>query len=159
MFARLVPAAGQGESGPPKLLALGDPAYAPKEPEPTPPTPPDHGIAILALQSDGTAERHGIRPGDVLLEYNGTILNSAADLKIIPAGEGGMRIPIKLWRNGEVRQIEVSAGILGIRHQPDRKAADVVLAQRAAAEVVKPLTRGAALDRLPGTRREVERIA
>ncbi len=65
----------------------------------------------------------------------------------------------KLWRNGEVRTVELAAGMLGIRYDPGRTAADVVQARRAADEALQPLTRGEALAPLPGTRREIEAIA
>ncbi|QDV33461.1 CHAT domain protein [Tautonia plasticadhaerens] len=159
MFAMLVEPQGQEESGGPKLLALGDPTYPLAEPDAEPPTPPDHGIAILAVDPSANADLFGIKVGDALLAYNGVVLNSGADLKTVPAEEGATRIPVKLWRNGEVREIEVAAGELGINHDPSRPAAEVVLAQRAAGEVLKPLTRGESLARLPGTRREVELIS
>src|SRR5262249_24379475 len=57
----------------------------------------------------------------------------------------------------EERALEMAAGPLGVQLDP-RPAAPVVLAQRAAAEVLAP-TRGAPQARLPGTRREVAAIA
>jgi CHAT domain-containing protein len=48
---------------------------------------------------------------------------------------------------------------LRIQIDPKRKPAEVVVALRTAAAVMKPLTRGDVLTRLPGTRREVEAIA
>ena len=113
MFARLI-RPHPGDSGPARLLALGDPAYPEPEPETTPPKPPDHGIAILVVQPHGPADLAGMQQGDVLLEYDGTVLKSYADLKVIPAEAGPKRIPVKLWRHGEVRALEVSAGKLGI---------------------------------------------
>jgi CHAT domain-containing protein len=68
-------------------------------------------------------------------------------------------VPVKLWRDGEVRSLEIAAGRLGIQSIPDRPAAQVVLAQRSAAEVLTPGIRGESLARLPGTRREVQAIA
>ena len=159
MFARLRQPRGTGGPSPPKLLALGDPAYPPAAPESPPPTPPDQGLAILAVLPHGTADLFGLTPGDVLLEYNGIVLTSAADLKVVPAEAGAKRVPVKLWRNGEVRTVELAAGLLGIRYDPGRTAADVVQARRAADEALKPLTRGEALEPLPGTRREIEAIA
>ncbi len=66
---------------------------------------------------------------------------------------------MRLWRDGEVRTIEVGAGKLRVQIDPKRKPAEVVLAVRDAAAVMKPLTRSEFLARLPGTRREVEAIA
>src|SRR5262249_8122718 len=55
--------------GPLRLLALGDPGYSrPGKSEP-PPAPPDHGLAIIKVLPNSTAEHSGIKAGDVLLEY------------------------------------------------------------------------------------------
>ncbi len=158
MFARLLQPRSD-DSGPPRLLALGDPAYREPEPETAPPKPPDRGILIRAVLPYGPANLAGIQSGDVLLEYNGTVVRSAAELKAISAEAGPKRIPVKLWRNGEVRTVEVSAGRLGINLETQKTAAEVILAQREADAILKPLTRGQDQDWLPGTRREVQSIA
>jgi tetratricopeptide (TPR) repeat protein len=158
MFVRLGVPRSQ-PSGPPRLLALGDPAF----PKPTPsglaPIPPDHGVAILAVVPQSTADLFGIKAGDVLLEYNGQALQSQSDLAVVPSGNQATKVPIKFWRDGEVRSLEVAAGPLGIQSNPNRPPVQVVLAQRAAAEVLNPGARGATLTALPGTRREVQAIA
>jgi CHAT domain-containing protein len=68
-------------------------------------------------------------------------------------------VPVKFWRDGEIRSREIAAGELGIQSNPNRPAAQVVLAQRAAAEVLQSGVRAAALAPLLGTRREVQAIA
>jgi hypothetical protein len=158
MFARLSAPHSQ-PSGSARLLALGDPAFPKPAPSGPAPTPPDHGIAILAVAPHGVADLFEIKPGDVLLEYNGKVLRSVKDLAIVPAGDKPLRVPIRLWRDGEIRSREIAAGPLGIQSNPNRPAAQVVLAQRAAAEVLHPAARGATLTSLPGTRREVQAIA
>src|SRR5262249_31708913 len=155
MFARLAQSSDQGHE-PPSLLAVGDPAYRPPEAEGPAPTPPDAGIAVLRVEPNGLADLYGIRPGDVLLEYDGTKRATADDLKESPAEAGAKRLPVKLWRDGESRTIEVGAGKLRIQIDPKRKPAEVVLALQTAAAMLKPLTRGDVLTRLPGTRLEVE---
>jgi CHAT domain-containing protein len=158
MFARLARPSDQGHE-PPSLLAVGDPAYPQPEAEGPAPTPPTAGIAMLLVEPNGLADLFGIRPGDVLLEYGGMKLAKADDLKEVPAEAGAKRIPVKLWRDGESRKLEVGAGKLRIQIDPKRKPAEVVLALRTAATVMRPLNRGESLARLPGTRREVEAIA
>jgi hypothetical protein len=158
MFARLT-APRPGAPGPPRLLALGDPAFPRPAPSGPAPTPPDHGIAILAVAPHGTADLFGIKAGDVLLEYDRKVLKTTGDLAVVPAGDKAVRIPVKLWRDGEVRSLEIAAGPLGIESNPARPAAQVVLAQRAAAEVLRSGARAEGLVTLPGTRREVEAIA
>jgi CHAT domain-containing protein len=144
------------ENRPAALLALGDPAYPEPKPEPTPPPPPDHGLFVVKVEPNGNADLFGVKPDDVLLEYNGTPLKARDDLKLIAAEGGPKRVPLKLWRAGETRSIEAAAGPLGVQLDT-RPAAPVVLAQRAAAEVLA--VRGESPARLPGTRREVGAIA
>jgi tetratricopeptide (TPR) repeat protein len=158
MFARLTASRSHPPAAP-RLLAVGDPAFeGPARGGPAP-EPPDHGLAVLAVVPNDTADLFGIKPSDVLLEYNRKELKGEADLVVVPLGDQGARVPIKLWRDGEVRALEISAGELGIRSSPDQPAAQIVLAQRAAAEVLRAGGRPGALAPLPGTRREVEAIA
>jgi CHAT domain-containing protein/Flp pilus assembly protein TadD len=145
--------------GPARLLALGDPAFPKPAPSGPAPAPPKRGIAIQEVAANSTADLFGIQAGDVLLEYNGKALEAIKDLAIVPASDKANRVPIKLWRDGEVRALEIAAGPLGIQSDPGRTAAQVVLAQRAAAEVLAPGVRGERLAALPGTRREVQAIA
>jgi CHAT domain-containing protein len=144
------------ENGPPTLLALGDPAYPEPKPDPTPPPPPDHGLFVVKVVPNGNADLFGIKDGDVLLEYDGTSLTARPDLKPVASADGPKKVPVKLWREGETRAVEVAAGPLGVQLD-NRPAAPVVLAQRAAAEVLT--NRADPQARLPGTRREVATIA
>jgi CHAT domain-containing protein len=137
------------------LLALGDPAYPEPKHEPKPPAPPDHGLFVVTVVPNGNADLFGIKPDDVLLAYDGAPLKTREDLKVVADG-GPKTVPLKLWRAGETRTVEVAPGLLGVQLDT-RPAAPVVLAQRAAAEVLA--ARGEAQARLPGTRREVAAIA
>jgi hypothetical protein len=157
MFARLR-APRSLPNGAPRLLAVGDPAFPKADKGRKPAVPPDHGIAIGAIDPHGTADLFGLKAGDTLLEYNGKQLRSASDLVIVPSGDKASRVPVKLWRDGEIRSLEIAAGPLGIKPSP-MKAADAVLAQQAAALVLNPRSRGDNLDPLPGTRDEIEAIA
>jgi CHAT domain-containing protein/Tfp pilus assembly protein PilF len=142
---------------PATLLALGDPAYAaPKPDTDKAPAPPDHGLFVTKVALNGIADLFGIKAGDVLLEYNGTALKSANDLHPVSADAGPKKFPLRRWRAGETRTVEVAAGPLGVELDK-RPAAPVVLAQRAADEVLQ--VRGESHLRLPGTRREVAAIA
>jgi tetratricopeptide (TPR) repeat protein len=158
MLARLSAPHSQ-PSRSPRLLALGDPAFPRAAPNGPAPAPPNHGIPILAVAPHGVADLFEIRPGDVLLEYNGKVLRTVKDLAIVPAGDKPLRVPIKLWREGEIRSREIAAGPLGIQSDPNRPAAQVVLGRRAAAEVLRSGVRAAGWAPLPGTRREVQAIA
>jgi hypothetical protein len=145
--------------GPARLLALGDPAFPKPAPSGPAPTPPDHGIAILAVMPNSTAALFGIQPGDVLLEYNGKALKTSNDLRVVRAGDRATRVRVRLWRDGEIRSLEIAAGPLGIQYDPNRPVVKVVQDQHAATEVLRLGARGESLEALPGTRREVQAIA
>src|SRR5262249_34951485 len=87
------------------------------------------------------------------------VLKSQSDLAVVPPGDKAITVPVKLWRDGEIRALEIAAGRLGIQSNPDRPAAQVVLARRAAAEVLRSGVRAEGFSPLPGTRREVQAIS
>jgi tetratricopeptide (TPR) repeat protein len=145
-------------TAPPKLLALGDPAYPIDTPAPVPP-PPRFGLAVRSVAPKGNAGLAGVRAGDVLLSYNGRNLNSRADLTTPEPDTPDKRVKISLWRDGDVRTLELAAGPLGMQVDDARPAALAVLARRSADSLLMRLTRGEVRQRLPGTRREVEAIA
>jgi tetratricopeptide (TPR) repeat protein len=156
MFERLT-RPGSGAAAPPRLLAVGDPAYPAEEPA-TPPPPPASGVAVRSVEPHGNADLAGVRPGDVLLTYDGRNLNARADLVPRPADGPDKRVQATLWRDGEVRAVELAAGALGIQLEEARTAAEAVLARQSADALLKPLIRGHARQRLSGTRGEVEAI-
>jgi CHAT domain-containing protein/Tfp pilus assembly protein PilF len=139
------------------LLALADPAYpGPKHDTPAP-SPPEAGLAIARVVPHGNADLNGIRAGDVLLSYAGITLKAHADLRTVPADNGPKQVPVRYWREGVTREVEVAAGPLGVVIDP-RLARAAVLAGQAAEHVLLGM-RGGAHARLPGTRREVEAVA
>jgi CHAT domain-containing protein/tetratricopeptide (TPR) repeat protein len=142
-----------------RLLAIGDPTFAEPAALGPAPIPPDHGISVVDVVPQSAADLFGIKPGDVLLEYNGKQLRTIKDLVIVPAGDKSVRVPIKLWRDGEVRALEIAAGRLGIESNPNLTAAQVILAHREATAILASGVRDASLTPLPGSRREVQDIA
>jgi CHAT domain-containing protein len=102
----------------------------------------------------GNADKAGVRPDDVLLEYADTKLTSRDDLKL--RAEGGP-VPVRLWRGGRPLAKEVAAGKLGI--VVDNEPAPAALKRRRELDKLLASTRGPAPRPLPGTRREVEALA
>jgi tetratricopeptide (TPR) repeat protein len=142
---------------PPTMLALADPAYLEPRPDPNPPPVPEAGLAIARVVPHGNADLNGVRKGDVLLAYAGTTLTKPEDLKTVAPDAGPKRIPVRYWRAGITREVEVAAGPLGVAidRRPPREVA------RAGQEAERVLLgmRGGPHQRLPGTRREAEAIA
>jgi CHAT domain-containing protein len=75
-------------------------------------------------------------------------------LKLRPEGDP---VPVRLWRGGKVRSLEVAPGKLGVVF--DREPAPSALKRRRELDQLLASTRGPAPKPLPGTRREVEALA
>ena len=69
------------------LLALGDPVYERPDSSSEPKPLPDHGLLVNVVAPGSNAATHGLKPGDVLLAYNGSALNKKDDLKVVAEGE------------------------------------------------------------------------
>jgi CHAT domain-containing protein len=138
-------------------LALADPAYLETKKDTPTPTPPDAGLAIARVVPNGNADLNGIRAGDVLLSYAGTTLRAQSDLKTIASDGGPKRVPVRYWREGIIRDVEVGAGLLDVTFA-NLPAKEAVVGRQAAERVLLE-TRGGSHVRLPGTRREVEAVA
>ena len=141
---------------PATFLAVADPAYPqPKDDAPAP-EPPAAGLAVAGVVPNGNADLNGLREGDVLLSYAGTELKQAGDLKPV-ADDGPKKVPVRYWREGITREVEVAAGPLGVTIDPLPPSA--FLRARRESERVLVAMRGGTHARLPGTRREVEAVA
>jgi tetratricopeptide (TPR) repeat protein len=136
------------------FLALGDPVYerpgASSEPEPL----PDHGLLLSVVAPGSNAATHGLKPGDVLLAYNGMTLNKNDDLKVV--SEGDKPIIVEVWRKGRSSRHDLAPGKLGA--VIDTRPAPEAIAANRAVDKVLVASRGGAEDfePLPGTRYEVE---
>jgi tetratricopeptide (TPR) repeat protein len=145
---------GESKGG---LLALGDPVFPPAESAADPGPLPDHGLLVTVVVPGGNAAQHGLKPGDVLLAYNGTALNKREDLKAVP--ESGQPVPVEVWRDGRIDRRELGAGKLGVVLDP-RPAALAIQDQRRLDQVLIAARSGSEhFARLPGTRYEVEALA
>jgi tetratricopeptide (TPR) repeat protein len=139
------------------LLALGDPVYqrhdASSEPQPL----PDRGLLVNMVIPGSNAATHGLKPGDILLAYNGITLNKKDDLKVV--AEGDKPIVVEVWRDGRSSRRDLAPGKLGVVIDP--RPAPVAIAANQAIDKVLVAARGGGEDfaPLPGTRYEVEVLA
>ena len=138
------------------LLALGDPVYerpdASSEPKPL----PDHGLLVNVVVPGSNAATHGLKPGDVLLAYNGIALNKKDDLKAVPEGDsrspsrcGRPVVPARSGARQARRGARPPAGA-GSDRRESQAINKVLVAARSGDEDFAPL---------PGTRYEVEVLA
>ncbi|MGA2702455.1 MAG: CHAT domain-containing protein [Isosphaeraceae bacterium] len=139
------------------LLALGDPVYEQPDKSSEPQPLPDHGLLVNVVAPGSNAATHGLKPGDVLLAYNGQALNKKDDLKVV--AEGDKPIAVEVWRDGRSSRRELATGKLGV--VLDSRPAPVAISENRKLQQVLMAARGGDEDfaPLPGTRYEVEALA
>jgi tetratricopeptide (TPR) repeat protein len=139
------------------LLALGDPVYERPDKSSEPKPLPDHGLLVNVVVPGSNAATHALKPGDVLLAYNGQALNKKDDLKAV--AEGDKPIAVEFWRDGHSSRLELAPGKLGVVID-SRPARDAITTERAMTRVLLAARGGGEdFEPLPGTRYEVEALA
>jgi serine/threonine protein kinase len=147
--------AARRRSGPPRLLALGDPAFEISAPESAPTPAPDHGVLVVQVVPNSNADRGGIREGDVIVTCAGKPVDETAALN--PLIRPGADVRLTLWRDGKDVEVVVPPGPLGFKI--DCRPPAALIASQREADKVQRGSRGAKLERLPRTRDEVQAIA
>src|SRR5437867_5415401 len=67
-----------------------------------------NGVEVVEVVADSPAARTGFRPGDIILEVDGTPIEDVADLQRLMVGEAlGGPMHLRVWRDREVRTFEV----------------------------------------------------
>ena len=71
------------------------------------------GALIADVTKTGPAEKSGIEPGDVVIEFNGKPINEMRDLpRIVADTEIGTKVPVKIFRKGKEIQLMAEVGRL-----------------------------------------------
>jgi serine protease Do len=69
------------------------------------------GAVVNSVEKGGPAERAGIEAGDVILRFDGKIINNSADLpRMVGNTRPGARSTVQVWRKGATREINVVIG-------------------------------------------------
>jgi CHAT domain-containing protein/tetratricopeptide (TPR) repeat protein len=143
------------------LLALGDPIFSRPDaaPKASPELPPG-GLLIRQIAPGGAAAKAQLKPGDVLVRYGETELNSHVNLTdAIAAHAGASHVPISIWRQGATNPLRysVAPGRLGVFL--DQEPAPLAIANRHRSDSMLRSVRDGSWGELPGTRSEVNQIA
>lgn len=66
----------------------------------------DKGVLVANVGEDTPAEKAGIKPGDIIVEYNGTKVEEGSDLiRDVASTEIGKEVPIKVYRSQAGKQL------------------------------------------------------
>jgi serine protease Do len=81
--------------------------------------PKPEGALVSSVEPGAPAARAGIKPGDVILAWNGTPIDESTALPALVADTSpGKLAQVKLWRDGAERTVGVTVG-----RMPDEKVA------------------------------------
>jgi len=72
-----------------------------------------HGALISSVAKNGPADKAGLKPGDIILEFNGQALNRTHELPRLVSGlKKGQQATLAYWREGARREVAVTVGDL-----------------------------------------------
>ncbi|MDP1594493.1 MAG: DegQ family serine endoprotease [Gallionella sp.] len=67
-----------------------------------------NGALISSVEKGGPADKAGIEASDVILKFNGKVVNNSSDLpRIVAATRPDSKVVVELWRKGELKQLTV----------------------------------------------------
>ncbi len=71
------------------------------------------GALVGQVDKTGPASKAGLKPGDVILEFNGTPINQSADLPpLVGETRPGTEVALTVWRDKKSRQIKLTVAQL-----------------------------------------------
>lgn len=76
----------------------------------------DQGVEVLRVEDGSPADKAGIRPGDVLLTYNGEKILSVQQLgRLVRETPAGRKVMVAYWRNGKSGKLVLTTGSIADR--------------------------------------------
>jgi serine protease Do len=71
------------------------------------------GALVSTVESGGPAEKAGLKPGDVILAYNGKPIDNSNQLPpLVAASKPGSKATLEVWRGGKKQTLNVAVGEL-----------------------------------------------
>jgi len=75
------------------------------------------GALVSSVEGDGPADKAGVKPGDVIIKYDGKPVESSSDLRrMVASTKPGSKVATTVWRNGSARDVQIAVGEM----QPDQ---------------------------------------
>jgi serine protease Do len=70
-----------------------------------------NGAVVVNVEKDSPAQRAGLRPGDVILAFNGRAIEDPNDLpRAVAATKPGTTAQLEVWRDGKRQQLSATVG-------------------------------------------------
>jgi serine protease Do len=96
------------------------------------------GAVVSSVASGSAAERAGVQPGDVVLQFNGKPVGAAGELSaLVGQAIPGDKARVTVWRKGAQRELSAT---LGARNDTERAAAEPASTGGKLGLSVRPLT-------------------
>ena len=71
------------------------------------------GALVSHVEKGGPSEKAGIQASDVILKFDGKVVNSSSDLpRIVAATKPGKKVTVELWRKGTTKDVTLVVGEL-----------------------------------------------
>ncbi len=77
--------------------------------------PNTNGALIEKVTGDGPADRAGLKPGDVIVEFNGRpVQNNEALVSMVVATKPGTSVPVTIYRDGQRKSLNITVDELDL---------------------------------------------
>lgn len=99
------------------------------------------GALVSQVESASPADKAGVKPGDIILKFNGTTINRSSDLpRLVGSAALDAKLTITLWRQGKQIELPISVADLDGEKQAKlagkAKSKDEAQADKAAARLL-----------------------
>jgi serine protease Do len=83
------------------------------------------GALVNSVERGGPADKAGIEASDVILKFDGTVVESSRDLpRIVGQTKPGSRVTIEIWRKGKAKKVAIVVGEITDEATASRAAPD-----------------------------------
>ena len=91
------------------------------------------GALVNAVEKGGPADKAGIEDGDIILKFDGKLVNASGDLpRIVGATRPGSKVTMQVWRKGGAKELTVTVGEIAEEKMAQRGPKRVKPAEAAA---------------------------
>jgi serine protease Do len=81
------------------------------------------GALISSVDKGGPADKAGVLPSDVILKFDGKMINSSNDLpRIVASTRPGIKVNVQLWRKGASQDVTIKVGEIPEENSAQRNA-------------------------------------